>query len=234
MAENPAASPTAPPADRGKKTPLSKRKIAGLPAPVAIAAAAAVAVLGFLYWRDKRRGAGGGAATSGTSTSTADQSTEAAELAELQSELNQLTGQSGGGGGGIIGVGGSTGTGTGTGGGTTASTGTGTVPVTSSTGTSTSTGTGTATKLADNPVKNLRLTDTGYTSVIGEWNKMPNATTYQVQILQGGKVIKTQHAVGDTARVGNLKRGTAYTYRVRAQPGKTGARDANVNFTTKK
>jgi hypothetical protein len=206
----PTVAAAAPPKKPGKK-------FLGLPLPVAIGAAAALAALGYIWWRDRHKSA----ASASASTSTS--STEEAQLAALEQELAELTatstagtGVGGGGGGGVTGGGSSS---------------TGTVPPLS---TSTSTGTGTTkTKLATNPVKNLHITDTGYTSLTGSWDKSPNATSYLITVLHGGTVLKTQHAVGATARVGNLKRKTAYEYRVRAQPGGTGGSDAHVDVTTK-
>jgi hypothetical protein len=209
MSEPTVATPATPP--KGK----AKKKIFGLPMPVAIGAAAALAALGYIWWRDRHKSA----ASASTSTSSAAEiGALEAELAELQAEASSSA---------FTGVG--TGGGGGSGGGGTSSTGT-TTPMS----TSTSTGTGTTkTKLATNPVKNLHITDTGYTSVTGSWDKSPNATSYLIHVLQNGEVLKTQHSVGTMARVGNLKRKTKYTYRVRAQPGGTGGSDASVDVTTK-
>jgi hypothetical protein len=208
MSEPTVATPATPPKKPGKK-------FLGLPLPVAIGAAAALAALGYIWWRDRHKSA----ASASTSTSSAAEiGALEAELAELQAEASSsaFTGTGSGGGG--------------SGGGGTSSTGT-TTPMS----TSTSTGTGTTkTKLATNPVKNLHITDTGYTSLTGSWDKSANATSYLITVLHGGTVLKTQHSVGTMARVGNLKRGTQYEYRVRAQPGGVGGSDAHVDVTTKK
>src|ERR1700691_5161287 len=108
----------------------ARKKILGLPVPVVIGGVAALAAFGYIWWRDRHKS---GAASTTSSTSAAP-ATEAAERAELQSELDQLTGA----------VSSSAGTGTGGGGGVNpggpiASTSTGTV----ATSTSTSTATGT-------------------------------------------------------------------------------------------
>jgi hypothetical protein len=189
---------------------------------VTLALGAGTAVLVFLWWRGRHAG-GADVPTASATAATAD----AADLAGLQSQLDGLLGAGGGG------------SGSGGGGSTITTTSTPTSTTGGTTGDPTSTATAVTTppppgKLAVNPVKNLRIVDTGYTSVIGEWDKSPNATAYLITLLQGGKVVKTQHAVGQTARVGNLKRGTTYDYRVRAQPGGTGGHDANVSVTTKK
>lgn len=196
-----------------------------------LAGGTALAVLTFLWIRHRRAGAAGTTPTSSATAATAD----AADLAGLQSELDQLLGGQGGGSGGGFGGGGSTVTTTSTPGGGTG-TSTPTSGTTSGNPTSTSTTrTGPApSQCADNPVTNLRITDDGYTSLTASWNKSNHATMYLISILQNGKVIKQQHAAGTIARVGNLKRGTQYTFRVRAQPGCTGQRDANVTATTKK
>lgn len=221
---------TEPPADTPPPRGARKRglppKLLGLPTPVVLAGGAALAALGFLWLRSRRQSAAGAAAPTASATAaTAD----AADLAGLQSELDQLLGGQGGGA-----------SGGGSGGGSSVIT-TSTPPTSTPTsGTTTGNPTSTATavtgpaKLAVNPVTNLRITDDGYTSLTGSWNKSPNATSYLITVLQDGKVLKQQHAVGTIARVGNLKRGTTYDFRVRAQPGGTGGRDANVTATTKK
>jgi Fibronectin type III domain len=198
----------------------AKKKILGLPVPVVIGGAAALAALGYIWWRDRHKT---GAASS-SSTTSASSSTEQAQLNAIEAELAELSGQGA--------VSSSAGTGTGGGGGVNpggpiASTSTGTVA------TSTSTSTATSTKTAKNPVSNLHITDTGYTSLTGSWDKAANATSYLITVLHGGAVLKTQHSVGTTARVGNLKRKTQYEYRVRAQPGGKGGSDAHVDVTTK-
>jgi hypothetical protein len=204
----PTVSASAPPKKPGKK-------FLGLPVPVAIGAAAALAALGYIWWRDRHKSA----ASASTSTSSAAEiGALEAELAELQAEASSSA---------------FTGTGSGGGGSGGGSTGITVPPLSTSTATSTSTGTTTKTKLAKNPVTGLHITYVGYTSVEGSWDKSPGATTYLIHVLQGGTVLKTQHAVGTTARVGNLKRKTKYTYRVRAQPGGTGGSDASVDVTTK-
>lgn len=221
--------PAPPPGGGGARKRGLPKKLLGLPTPVVLAGGTALAVLTFLWIRHRRSGAAGTTPTSSATAATAD----AADLAGLQSELDQLLGGGGSGGGVGGGGGGSTVTTTSTPGG-----GTGT----SSTGTTTGNPTSTATtrtgpapsQCADNPVTNLRITDDGYTSLTASWNKSNHATMYLISVLQGGKVIKQQHAAGTIARVGNLKRGTQYTFRVRAQPGCTGQRDANVTATTKK
>jgi hypothetical protein len=210
MSEPTVATPATPP--KGK----AKKKIFGLPMPVAIGAAAALAALGYIWWRDRHKSA---ASSSSSTSSAAEIGALEAELAELQAESSSSAFTGTGTGGGGSGGGGSTGI---------------TVPP-MSTSTSTSTGTGTTkTKTATNPVKNLHITDTGYTSLTGSWDKSANATSYLITVLHGGTVLKTQHSVGTTARVGNLKRKTAYEYRVRAQPGGVGGSDAHVDVTTKK
>ena len=209
MSEPTVATPATPPEGKAKK------KIFGLPMPVAIGAAAALAALGYIWWRDRHKSA----ASASTSTSSAAEiGALEAELAELQAEASSSA---------------FTGTGSGGGGSGGGSTGITVPPLSTSTATSTSTGTPTKTKLAKNPVTGLHITYVGYTSVEGSWDKSPGATTYLIHVLQGGTVLKTQHAVGTTARVGNLKRKTKYTYRVRAQPGGTGGSDASVDVTTK-
>ena len=207
MSEPTVATPATPPKKPGKK-------FLGLPLPVAIGAAAALVALGYIWWRDKHKSA----ASASTSTSSA------AEIGALEQELAELQGQ--GSSSALSGAG----SGGGSGGGVGLSTSTATPAPASSSSTSTATGT----KLAKNPVSNLHITDTGYTSLTGSWDKSANATSYLITVLKGGTVLKTQHAAGTTARVGNLKRGTAYEYRVRAQPGGVGGSDAHVDVTTKK
>jgi hypothetical protein len=186
----------------------ARKKLLGLPVPVVIGGAAALAALGYIWWRDRQAKKTGG--TSGTTTGTTSSADLSAELAELQSELNELTGQGGGGGYG----------------------GTSTITSTS-TKTPTSTSTTTKTGTATNPVKGLHITDTGYTSLTGEWNASKGAADYYVTVRQGSKIVQSSHVLGTIARVGNLKRKTAYEFRVRAQPGGTGGTDAKVTATTK-
>jgi len=86
---------------------------------------------------------------------------------------------------------------------------------------------------AKNPVSGLKVTDDGFTSITVGWEKSTGAKSYLVTALDGSKVVSKKTATGTTARMGNLKRGTSYTIRVRAQPGGTGGTDANINATTK-
>ena len=195
----------APPAPMGKG---SKKKILGLPVPVAVGAAAGLAALGYLWWRSKAKKPG--SATTSASTSTTASSDLNAELAELQSEIDELMGQGSGSGGG------------GGGGGT-------------STITSTSTSTRSPVS-AKNPVTGLRVTSTGYTSVSLQWDSSKGATDYLVSVRDrsnSGKLVTSQKTAGTSVRVGNLHRKKEYDFRVRAQPGGTGGRDASVTATTK-
>jgi len=195
----------APPAPKGKG---SKKKILGLPVPVAVGAAAGLAALGYLWWRSKAKKPG--SATTSTSTSTTASTDLNAELAELQSEIDELMGQGSGSGGG------------GGGGGT-------------STITSTSTSTRSPVS-AKNPVTGLRVTSTGYTSVSLQWDSSKGATDYLVSVRDrsnSGKLVTSQKTAGTSVRVGNLHRKKEYDFRVRAQPGGTGGRDASVTATTK-
>lgn len=221
MTEPPASTP---PARGGARKRGLPPKLLGLPTPVVLVAGSALAALTFLWLRSRRQ-AGAAVPTASATAATAD----AADLAGLQSELDQLLGGQGGGSGGGFGGGSSV---------VTTSTPPTSTPTSGGTaGNPTSTATtvtGPPVKLAVNPVTNLRITDDGYTSLTGSWNKSPNATSYLITVLQGGKVLMQQHAVGTIARVGNLKRGTTYDFRVRAQPGGKGGRDANVTATTKK
>jgi hypothetical protein len=93
----------APPKKAGKK-------VFGLPVPAVIAVVAGLGALGYMWWRG-RHGSSSGAATSSTSTATTSGTDYSSELAELQAEIDQLTGGAGGSGGGS----GTTSTGTGTG-----------------------------------------------------------------------------------------------------------------------
>jgi hypothetical protein len=86
---------------------------------------------------------------------------------------------------------------------------------------------------AQNPVGGLKVTDDGFTSITVGWNKSTGAKSYLVTVLDGSKKVASKTVTGTTARMGNLKRGTSYTIRVRAQPGGTGGNDANVNAKTK-
>ena len=193
----------APPAPKGKG---SKKKILGLPVPVAVGAAAGLAALGYLWWRSKAKKPG----SATTSTSTTASTDLNAELAELQSEIDELMGQGSGSGGG------------GGGGGT-------------STITSTSTSTRSPVS-AKNPVTGLRVTSTGYTSVSLQWDSSKGATDYLVSVRDrsnSGKLVTSQKTAGTSVRVGNLHRKKEYDFRVRAQPGGTGGRDASVTATTK-
>lgn len=86
---------------------------------------------------------------------------------------------------------------------------------------------------AQNPVGGLKVTDDGFTSITVGWNASTGAKSYLVTVLDGSKKVGNKTVTTTTARMGNLKRGTSYTIRVRAQPGGTGGTDANVNATTK-
>jgi hypothetical protein len=203
----------APPAPKGKG---SKKKILGLPVPVAVGAAAGLAALGYLWWRSKAKKPG--SATTSASTSTTASSDLNAELAELQSEIDELMGQGSGSGGG------------GGGGGTSTITSTST-----STRSPVSTQPPTLTR-AKNPVTGLRVTSTGYTSVSLQWDSSKGATDYLVSVRDrsnSGKLVTSQKTAGTSVRVGNLHRKKEYDFRVRAQPGGTGGRDASVTATTK-
>jgi len=80
---------------------------------------------------------------------------------------------------------------------------------------------------ATNPVKNLHVTSTGYTSVDVAWDASKNATGY--------KVTGAPHVTvsGTTARAGGLTRKHKVTISVLATPAASGIRPASVHATTK-
>lgn len=85
---------------------------------------------------------------------------------------------------------------------------------------------------AHNPVKNLHVAARN-TQADVSWSAEPNAHSYLVKILGGGKAVEQATVTGTKHTFHGLKRGHHYTAQVRAQPGGAGGTDARMNFTTK-
>lgn len=88
--------------------------------------------------------------------------------------------------------------------------------------------------VAKNPVSNLHLVSKTSTSIQVDWNASPGAKTYLVTTFSGGRTVnkKTVTAPNSRATINGLHPGTNYNIRVRAQPGGTGGRDANISVRT--
>lgn len=87
---------------------------------------------------------------------------------------------------------------------------------------------------AKNPVEGAHVVSKTTTSFQVDWNASPGAKSYLVTTFQGGKTVskKTVTAPNSRITVGGLHPGTAYSVRIRAQPGGTGGHDANVSVRT--
>lgn len=208
------------------KTKLSKKKIAGLPAPVAIGALAALTAIGFLWWRDRRAKAGG--ASSSTTSSTA---TDAALLDQLEQQLSDLeAGQGGAGAGG----GGTTPVTTTPG---TSATGTSVTPVTSSTGTGHPVGPGKPAKPVRAP-SGTKTSGIGITGATISCQPLQPATaqhTYRFRVWTdvNTTIVHDSTSGGTSVSLSGLKAGTQYGWHVQAiNAGGAGPWSQNVNFRT--
>lgn len=95
------------------------------------------------------------------------------------------------------------------------------------------TGGGTGT-VAHNPVNGLKIEGKTSTSFTVNWNASKGAKSYLVTVFKGSTTIKKQTVTAPNSRltVTGLIPGTSYRVRVRAQPGGTGGRDANISVRT--
>jgi hypothetical protein len=226
----PTASEAAPP-PKGKakgKGKLSGKKIAGLPAPVAIGALAALAALGFLWWRDRHAKTAGG--SSSTTSSTA---TDAALLDQLEQQLSDLEAGQGGSGAGGGGVPVTTTPGTSTGPASTSSV----TPVTSSTGTGHPVGPSTPAKpiRAPSGTKTSGIGITGATISCQPLQPPTAQHTYRFRVWTdvNTTIIHDSTSGGTSVSLSGLKAGTQYGWHVQAiNAGGAGPWSQNVNFRT--
>lgn len=181
MSEPTVSQPGAPPKkDAGKG---GKKKVLGLPVPVVIAGGAAVVALAWLWWRGRSKK--GTASTSSTTSSSSVGTDYSSQLAELQSEIDELMANEGGGGGGGSG---------------TTPTPPGTTPPGGSKPARPVTGT-----------KTSAITDHGADL---SWADLPSATSYRLTVKQGGSDIHNNVQSGRSFQLTGLKPGTSYTWEV--------------------
>jgi cytoskeletal protein RodZ len=187
-------------------------------------------VLGYLWWRSKHASSASSASTT-TSASASAGAYNAATLAGLQDELEELLSQQGGS---------SASTGTSSGGGSGGGTGTTTSPPPTKTTTPPPT-TGTSppvTKTAAKPkpiTPDAHATKTTATSVTISWGKIANATSYRVRVTYQDKLVGTPHIVtGTSATISGLAPLRTYTFHVAAiGPGGTSAETNGPAVKTK-
>jgi hypothetical protein len=88
--------------------------------------------------------------------------------------------------------------------------------------------------IAKNPVDGAHVVSKTTTSVQVDWNASPGAKSYLVTTFQGSKTVNKRTVTAPVSRitVTGLHPGTNYNVRIRAQPGGTGGRDANVSVRT--
>ena len=208
--------------------PAGGKKILGLKPKTLIIGSVVLfgGVLGYLWWRSRQAKAS--SASTGTSASASAGAYNAATLAGLQDELEELLSQQGG----------SAGTGTSAGGGGT-STGTGTTPVQP----------GGPIKTAPPPSKTpapakktpapampaAHETKVAATSVTIAWDKVANATSYRVRVTYQSKLVGTPHVVtGTSAMISGLAPLRTYTFHVAAiGPGGTSSETNGPAVKTK-
>ena len=208
--------------------PAGGKKILGLKPKTLIIGSVVLfgGVLGYLWWRSRQAKAS--SASTGTSASASAGAYNAATLAGLQDELEELLSQQGG----------SAGTGTSAGGGGT-STGTGTTPVQP----------GGPIKTAPPPSKTpapakktpapampaAHETKVTATSVTITWDKVANATSYRVRVTYQSKLVGTPHVVtGTSATISGLAPLRTYTFHVAAiGPGGTSSETNGPAVKTK-
>jgi hypothetical protein len=191
-------------------------------------------VLGYLWWRSKHASSASSSASTTTSASASAGAYNAATLAGLQDELEELLSQQGGS---------SASTGTSSGGG-----GTGTTTTPPPTTTTSPPPTKTTTpppKTATPPAKaaakpkpitpDAHATKTTATSVTISWGKIANATSYRVRVTYQDKLVGTPHIVtGTSATISGLAPLRTYTFHVAAiGPGGTSAETNGPAVKTK-
>jgi len=203
------ASP-APPGGGGKKI-LGLKPRTALISGVAILGGALV----FFWWRSRSA-----KSTASSSSSSAGAYSDAAQLDELQTELDQLLQDQNPGG-----SGGATETGT----------------TTTGTGTTTTTPPPTTTTAKTPPAKtaapatpSARETKVTANSVTLAWAKVPDATTYRVRVTYQGKLVGAPHIVtGTSATISGLTSDHTYTFHVAAiGPGGTSAESSGPQVKT--
>jgi Fibronectin type III domain len=182
-------------------------------------------VLGFLWWRSRQAKASSSAST-GTSASASAGAYNAATLAGLQDELEELLSQQGG----------SASTGTGAGGGSTLTT----TPTTTSNPppAKTTTPPKTTTPAKKTPAPAMPAaheTKVTATSVTIAWDKVANATSYRVRVTYQSKLVGTPHVVtGTSATISGLAPLRTYTFHVAAiGPGGTSSETNGPAVKTK-
>jgi hypothetical protein len=212
---------TGPPAAGGKK-------ILGLKPKTLIIGSVVLfgGVLGYLWWRSRQAKAS--SASTGTSASASAGAYNAATLAGLQDELEELLSQQGG----------SASTGTGAGGGSTLTT----TPTTTSnpppakTTTPPKTTTPAPAKKTPAPaMPAAHETKVTATSVTIAWDKVANATSYRVRVTYQSKLVGTPHVVtGTSATISGLAPLRTYTFHVAAiGPGGTSSETNGPAVKTK-
>jgi hypothetical protein len=204
----PTTAPAAPP--RGAKKP--GKKILGLPMPVVLGVAAGGVALIYLWLRDRKSKT---AATTATTSTTSSATDYGSELAELQSEIDELM----------------------------ADQGTGTTGTTTSTGTTSPTSTGTVVSTGPPPdiqkpanaPPGERTTAVTRTSAVLAWNKVDRASSYRVQAF----ATKTHEMVHDgttsalTVSLSGLKGSTEYGWKCQAvNAAGSGPFSTTHHFTT--
>jgi hypothetical protein len=85
---------------------------------------------------------------------------------------------------------------------------------------------------AKNPVDGLKVTPRS-TQADVDWKSDPHATHYSVTVTQNRKTVHQETVHESKVTLHNLHKNTHYSVVVRAQPGKSGQRNAQHAFTTK-
>jgi hypothetical protein len=207
--------------------PAGGKKILGLKPKTLIIGSVVLfgGVLGYLWWRSRQAKASSSAST-GTSASASAGAYNAATLAGLQDELEELLSQQGG----------SASTGTGAGGGSTLTT----TPTTTSNPppAKTTTPPKTTTPAKKTPAPAMPAaheTKVTATSVTIAWDKVANATSYRVRVTYQSKLVGTPHVVtGTSATISGLAPLRTYTFHVAAiGPGGTSSETNGPAVKTK-
>jgi hypothetical protein len=209
--------------------PAGGKKILGLKPKTLIIGSVVLfgGVLGFLWWRSRQAKASSSAST-GTSASASAGAYNAATLAGLQDELEELLSQQGGSA--------STGTAPGGGGGSTQPGGPiMTAPPAPGKTTTPPKTTPPAKKTPAPAMPAAHETKVTATSVTIAWDKVANATSYRVRVTYQSKLVGTPHVVtGTSATISGLAPLRTYTFHVAAiGPGGTSSETNGPAVKTK-
>jgi hypothetical protein len=211
--------------------PAGGKKILGLKPKTLIIGSVVLfgGVLGYLWWRSRQAKASSSAST-GTSASASAGAYNAATLAGLQDELEELLSQQGGSA--------STGTGTGLSPGNGSTQPGGPIATAPPAPGKTTTPPKTTTPAKKTPAPAMPAaheTKVTATSVTIAWDKVANATSYRVRVTYQSKLVGTPHLVtGTSATISGLAPLRTYTFHVAAiGPGGTSSETNGPAVKTK-